>query len=114
MLSAERGASGNTLDAYSRDLVDLAVFLSARKRGMLTAQPEHLRDYLRELHDAGLAASTAARRLSSMKQFYLFLFSEGTRTDDSDVSQAPDSSHKSVALSPSDAALSAQSGFSVS
>ena len=81
MLSAERGASGNTLDAYSRDLVDLAVFLSARKRGMLTAQPEHLRDYLRELHDAGLAASTAARRLSSMKQFYLFLFSEGTRTD---------------------------------
>ena len=81
MLSAERGASGNTLDAYSRDLVDLAVFVSARKRGMLTAQPEDLRDYLRELHDAGLAASTAARRLSSMKQFYLFLFSEGTRTD---------------------------------
>ena len=81
MLSAERGASGNTLDAYSRDLVDLAVFVSARKRGMLTAQPEDLRDYLRELHDAGLAASTAARRLSAMKQFYLFLFSEGTRTD---------------------------------
>ena len=40
-----------------------------------------LRDYLARLHDAGMAASTAARRLSAMKQFYLFLFSEGTRAD---------------------------------
>ncbi len=81
MLSAERGAAGNTLEAYSRDLIDLAGFLSSRGAAMLEAGPDDLRDYLARLHDAGLAASTAARRLSAMKQFYLFLFSEGTRAD---------------------------------
>ncbi len=81
MLSAERGASRNTLEAYSRDLVDLAGFLVGRGGSVLEAEPEDLRGYLSKLHDAGLAASTAARRLSAMKQFYLFLFSEGTRSD---------------------------------
>ena len=37
MLSAERGAAGNTLDAYSRDLVDLAGFVAGRGRSMLDA-----------------------------------------------------------------------------
>lgn len=81
MLSAERGAAGNTLDAYSRDLVDLAGFVASRGRSMLDAGADDLRDYLARLHDAGMAASTAARRLSAMKQFYLFLFAEGTRAD---------------------------------
>ena len=81
MLSAERGAAGNTLDAYSRDLLDLAGFVAGRGRSMLDAGADDLRDYLARLHEAGMAASTAARRLSAMKQFYLFLYSEGTRAD---------------------------------
>lgn len=81
MLSAERGAAANTLDAYRRDLLDMAGFAASRGDTLLDASPDRLRAYLGRLHDAGMAASTAARRLSAMKQFYLFLFSEGTRAD---------------------------------
>ena len=81
MLSAERGAAGNTLEAYRRDLLDFAQFLLPRKRTVQHADAGDLSAYLAWLHDQGLAASTAARRLSALKQFYLFLFSEGTRTD---------------------------------
>lgn len=81
MLSAERGAAVNTLDAYRRDLLDLAGFMTTRKRSVLDADAEDLRGYLARMHDAGMAASTAARRLSAVKQFYLFLFSENIRGD---------------------------------
>ena len=81
MLSAERGAAANTLEAYRRDLLDIAAFVASRSDTLLDASPDRLRAYLGRLHDTGLAASTAARRLSAMKQFYLFLFSEGTRAD---------------------------------
>lgn len=81
MLSAERGAAANTLDAYRRDLVDLAGFLLTRKTGLIDAGADSLRAYLARLHDAGMAATTQARRLSAMKQFFLFVFSEGIRPD---------------------------------
>ena len=81
MLSAERGAAVNTLDAYRRDLLDLAGYLTTRKCSVLDAGADDLRGYLARMHDAGMAASTAARRLSAVKQFYLFLFSENIRGD---------------------------------
>src|SRR5262245_35482474 len=44
MLSAERGAGTNTLDAYRRDLNDFATYLG--KGSVATATTEDLRDYL--------------------------------------------------------------------
>ncbi len=82
MLSAERGAALNTLEAYSRDLRDFAHFIAARGRECVSAGADDLRAYLRNLEQAGLAASTAARRLSSLRQFHQFLYSEGIRPDD--------------------------------
>ena len=82
MLSAERGAARNTLDAYERDLKDFAGFLSARGRAMDAATPRDIRDYLEGLTAQGLSASTAARRLSALRQFHGFLFAEGIRKDD--------------------------------
>lgn len=82
MLSAERGAARNTLDAYERDLKDFAGFLSTRDRALDAATARDIRDYLEGLTAQGLSASTAARRLSALRQFHGFLFAEAIRKDD--------------------------------
>ncbi|MBX3504795.1 MAG: site-specific tyrosine recombinase XerD [Parvibaculum sp.] len=82
MLSAERGAARNTLDAYERDLKDFDGFLTSRGRALDAATTRDIRDYLEGLTDQGLSASTAARRLSALRQFHGFLFAEGVRKDD--------------------------------
>lgn len=82
MLSAERGASGNTLDAYRRDLKDVAGFLAKRERPLDQASVEDLRAYLVQLGAAGFSSRTAARRRSALRQYFRFLFAEGHRADD--------------------------------
>ena len=79
MLAAERGSSLNTLEAYRRDLHDFAAFASKRSVTLLDADTDTIRAYLERLKRAGFATSTSARRLSALKQFYKFLFSEGQR-----------------------------------
>jgi integrase/recombinase XerD len=82
MLAAERGAGVNTLAAYSRDLADLAAHLTSRKRDLSNATTDDLRGYLATLADSGFKASSVARRLSSMRQLFRFLYAEGHRADD--------------------------------
>lgn len=82
MMSVERGASFNTLDAYRRDLDDLDGFLSRRGTGAAKASAADLSAYMRSLADCGLAPRTQARRLSCLRQFYGFVYAEGWRQDD--------------------------------
>ena len=82
MLAVERGASPNTIDAYARDLTDLAAFLRRRGRSLDAARSEDLRAYLKHLSESGLAARTVARRLSALRQYHRFLYGEGWRGDD--------------------------------
>lgn len=79
MLAVERGASPRTLEAYRRDLED---FTSVLKSDPASADVAQLRRYLDHMNRAGLAARTAARRLSCLRQFYKFLYAEGARADD--------------------------------
>ena len=81
MLSAERGASRNTLDAYFRDVRDFGVALKARGKVFSSFDSNDVRAYLALMEQAGLAASTAARRLSSIRQFAQFLMSDDVRAD---------------------------------
>jgi integrase/recombinase XerD len=81
MLAAERGAGANTLDAYRRDLGDLAAYLAAHGRSLAKAGTEDLRGYLADLDTRGLAAATVARRLSAIRHLYRFLYAEGRRAD---------------------------------
>ncbi|WP_130730103.1 tyrosine recombinase [Komagataeibacter xylinus] len=81
MQAAERGAALNTIRAYTRDLADMDAALHARGVTPLTAGESDLRDYLSGLARQGLAARTQARRLSCLKQYFLFLAREGMRPD---------------------------------
>ena len=78
MMSAERGASENTLAAYNRDLIDVSALLRGKA---VTAKTANLETLLTKFEASGLAASTAARKLSAIKQFYKFLQIEDVRAD---------------------------------
>ena len=82
MMSAERGAARNTTDAYRRDLSDYAGFLAGKGKSPETAAREQVVAYLASLDAQGLAASSAARRLSALRQFHKFLCSDQIRPDD--------------------------------
>ncbi|MCP4382736.1 MAG: tyrosine recombinase [Hyphomicrobiales bacterium] len=82
MMSAERGASANTLVAYRRDLLDYTRHLAAVASTAERAGTREIRDYLASLDNRGFAATTVARHLSAVRQFHTFLFSEGIRGDD--------------------------------
>ena len=76
MISAERGAAANTLAAYDRDLADYAAFVDQRAVAITAATSKDIQAYLQHMTDAGLAATSRARRLSSLRQFYKFLNAE--------------------------------------
>jgi integrase/recombinase XerD len=82
MMGAERGAGINTLAAYRRDLLDFAGHLSSKGADPAKANREEVRAFLAGLSSSGMAASTQARKLSALRQFYGFLYTEGIRGDD--------------------------------
>ena len=79
MLAVERNAAPNTLSAYRRDLSDFADDLGGPLNAATT---EDVRAYLARMEAHGAKASTAARRLSALKQYFQFLYAEGLRADD--------------------------------
>ena len=82
MLVVERGVIETTRHSYRRTLLTLDAFLVSRGRGIEDAQAEDIQAYLASLADAGLVRSTVGQRLSTLRQFYRFLFREGLRSDD--------------------------------
>jgi integrase/recombinase XerD len=80
MMSAERGASANTLAAYRRDLVDFGASLGRAGCTFRDAATDDLKRYLASL--SGMASATQSRRLSALRQLYAFLYGEGIRKDD--------------------------------
>jgi integrase/recombinase XerD len=77
MLAAERGASPNTIEAYSRDLDGFLQYLSEAGSGPLATTTRHIQGYIAMMANAGQAPTSRSRRLSAIKQFYRFLFAEG-------------------------------------
>jgi len=79
MMSAERGAAENTLASYRRDLEDAAENIGGN---LADATPAALRAYLDDIARRGFAPTSQARKLSSLRQFFKFLYAEGLRGDD--------------------------------
>ena len=78
-LGNERRASTNTIDAYRRDLATFFVFLSEHLGGEPTLNelkqltPADFRSYLARRNTEGLARTSIARGLSTVRNFFRFL-----------------------------------------
>ena len=79
--TAEFGATRNTQAAYGRDLKDFLSFLEYNGADFASADRSMVESYLIQCDAIGLATSTRARRLSSIKQLYRFAFEEDLRKD---------------------------------
>ncbi len=82
MILTERAASINTMESYRRDLEQFIASVPRISEDiLLKSTKDDIRKYLALLEKSDFAASTAARKLSCLRQFYKFLFAEGLRTD---------------------------------
>ena len=76
MLLSERGASGNTVENYQRDIKRFQSSQQTRDSSLADADTADIRSYLGELAKDKFAPRTAARHLSALRQFYRFLQAE--------------------------------------
>lgn len=96
MASAERNAALNTLSAYGRDLKEFAAFATARGRAPETVCAADVSAFMASLAERHLSASTAARKLSALRQFFRFLVEEGVIS--ADPSSGQDTPRRAAAL----------------
>ncbi|MGX5856856.1 site-specific tyrosine recombinase XerD [Dyadobacter jiangsuensis] len=83
-LRLERSLSGNSVEAYVRDVEKLEEFLELSKIDLAPArvQEEHLSAFLKYIAELGLAAHSQARMLSGIKAFFKYLMLENEITED--------------------------------
>ncbi len=82
MMSVERGAADNTLASYRRDLEDASA--DDQGRACQRRQPPTSAPISATWPRAGFAASSQARKLSALRQFFKFLYAENLRSRRSD------------------------------
>ena len=96
-LQLERSMSGNTIEAYLRDIGKLVQYLDIHQ---LVISPENisldvLQDMLKWLNDLGLDIRSQARLISGIKAFYKYLLLEDVITNDpTELLEAPRISRK--------------------
>ena len=90
-LVVECGLSENTITAYRSDIERFIAYLRKyRVRHPREVDVERLADYLIDLKDEGLAASSISRALVAIRMFFRFLWSEGKiKTDCTSLIEAP-------------------------
>lgn len=83
MLVAERGATVNTVSAYLNDISHFKKYLTENEidSKIESCSKDSISNYIKYLSKNGLNPRTATRRLSSLRQFFLFLQSENHRSD---------------------------------
>jgi len=72
----ENGLSQNTLSAYKTDLANLSAWLNQNNCHLLSAAQQNLQAFLAHRYAQGSKNRSAARMLSSMRRFYVWLLRE--------------------------------------
>ncbi|MCF8461203.1 MAG: tyrosine recombinase XerD [Flavobacteriales bacterium] len=77
-LQLERSLSGNTVEAYLRDIGQLRTFIESTSGeetpiGLKTAQ---LKEFVQQIAELGLSANTQSRMVSGIRSFYKYLLLE--------------------------------------
>jgi len=75
-LETIRGFGVHTLDAYKRDVVEFLKFCTDRNYDFLSPDKYILREFLSVLSERELSRPTVARKISSLKNFFKFLFKD--------------------------------------
>ncbi len=81
-LKLQRNMSGNTLDAYQRDLRKLLDYLKRENKDVYDVTLEDLQHFAASLHDIGIHARSQCRILSGVRSFFRFMLLDGYREDD--------------------------------
>ena len=76
-LSLERRLSPRTVEAYGRDLKDMAAWLNQHRLGWLQLGQAQVRAWAAQRHRQGLSAKSLQRRLAALRAFYRYLKREG-------------------------------------
>ncbi|ATX66584.1 site-specific tyrosine recombinase XerD [Roseinatronobacter bogoriensis] len=80
--AAEQGSARNTQLAYARDLRDFGEWCASRGHAFANITRAEIESYLMHCDAQGLAQSTRARRLASIRQLFRFAYAENWRGDD--------------------------------
>jgi integrase/recombinase XerD len=81
MLAAERVVAHNTSLSYKADLEKLILFLASKNLSVDKTSHKDLVEYISLLTKQNFSASSIARKISAIRQFFLFLLSENIRKD---------------------------------
>ena len=81
-LKLQRNMSGNTLDAYQRDLRKLLDYLEREQKEITDVTLLDLEHFSAGLHDIGIHPRSQCRILSGVRSFFKFLQLDGYRDDD--------------------------------
>ena len=77
MLVAERGATENTISSYRKDIKDLYDYLTLNNIKLEKVTSSIIKDFIIELSHRKLGAKTIGRKISTFRQFFSFLVSDG-------------------------------------
>jgi len=83
-LKIEKSLSGNSVDAYLRDIKKLIEFIQLTEQPLEPGQVEleHLRLFIGWINDLGLSARSQNRLISALKSFFKFLVTENNISND--------------------------------
>ena len=81
-LKLEKNFTGNTIEAYMRDVQKLLDYLKGEGKEPTEVVLEDLQHFAASLHDIGVGARSQCRILSGVRTFYRFLVLDGWMEDD--------------------------------